>query len=284
MVLASIFFAWMGVSIKMTDTHHTVFSLMAWRVLPSVLVFGSWAIWRKKNLYPLPFKRHAGRAGAGFCSMIGAFYASQHLPLAIATVLQYTAPLFVVIELTWNRQSGRSIKDWGSILIGFFGVLWVLHPRLDRYDPLAIGAGLLAGLSASIAYSHVRGLGSVNEPEWRTLLVFSSLVLIASLLMILIQGDSRALLPTGPRDLCWLISIGLSGMMAQFLLTRAYSRGSALLTANLQFLTIVFAAVFGFYGWGDAIDSGETLGIALNILCGIIATFSAQHQKKSSQT
>lgn len=279
MIVATVFFAWMGVSIKMAGAHHTVVSLIAWRVLPSVLIFLPWSLWQRKPFQGAPIKLHLFRGCAGVCSMLGAFYSSLHLPLAIATVLQYTAPLFVMAELMLFKKTGRSIKEIAALLIGFSGVLLVLQPRLDHYPVSAFLAGLLAGFSASIAYAQVRGLGAAREPEWRTVLLFSCFVLCVSLLVLVGLGELEFLLPVSGVDFAWLLSLGFSGMMAQLLLTRAYGRGSVVLTANLQFVTIVFATLFGFWLWSDVIEQFELLGMLMIVAGGVFATLNARRAK-----
>jgi S-adenosylmethionine uptake transporter len=63
-------------------------------------------------------------------------------------------------------------------------------------------------------------------------------------------------------------------------MTRAYSFGRTLLTANLQFSAIVFASILGLLVFDDRIGLASWLGIGLIIASGVIATMiSARHAR-----
>jgi S-adenosylmethionine uptake transporter len=183
-----------------------------------------------------------------------------------------------MIDLMWLHQRPKE-SGWLDVLlllIGFFGVIFVLHPQSQFYPLWAVLAGLLAGFFASLAYLQIKKLGQIKEPEWRTVLVFSTFVLVTALVLTFSVGEEKLILPVSLSDGMWLFSIGLSGMVAQLFLTRAYSRGSTILTANLQFVTIIFACFFGFLLWDDVIYWWEWLGIVLIVLGGVGATLRAK--------
>ncbi len=54
-------------------------------------------------------------------------------------------------------------------------------------------------------------------------------------------------------------------------MTRAYGKGSTLVSAALSYSGIVFASVLGILIWDDVLPAVAWLGIALIILAGIIA-------------
>jgi S-adenosylmethionine uptake transporter len=60
-------------------------------------------------------------------------------------------------------------------------------------------------------------------------------------------------------------------MIGQLAMTRAFGLGSALLTAALQYTTIIFAALLGIVFWGDRPDLVAWGGIALIIASGLLS-------------
>ncbi|KAG0736368.1 hypothetical protein G6F24_018378 [Rhizopus arrhizus] len=57
-------------------------------------------------------------------------------------------------------------------------------------------------------------------------------------------------------------------------MTRAFGMGSALLTAALQYSTIIFAALLGMGFWGDHLDGVAWAGMGLIISAGLLSTRS----------
>jgi S-adenosylmethionine uptake transporter len=55
-------------------------------------------------------------------------------------------------------------------------------------------------------------------------------------------------------------------------MTKAYSRGSTLVVANLQYSGIVFAALYGLFLFGDQIPLMGWVGMLLIVASGIAAT------------
>jgi len=115
----------------------------------------------------------------------------------------------------------------------------------------------------------VRQLGRVGEPEWRTVLIFSSCVCLTSTAGLLAQGWNTPGLPA------WLglVGLGTSGLVGQLAMTRAFGYGSTLLTAALQYVTIIFAALLGIIFWGDWPDTIAWAGMALIIASGLLSTW-----------
>lgn len=73
--------------------------------------------------------------------------------------------------------------------------------------------------------------------------------------------------------LAGLAGVGLSGLFGQLTMTRAFGLGSALLTAALQYTTIIFAALIGIAFWGDVPDWLAWAGMALIIGSGLLSAW-----------
>ena len=70
----------------------------------------------------------------------------------------------------------------------------------------------------------------------------------------------------------WLLPIGVLAALGQLSMTKAYSRGSTLVVANLQYSGIVFAALYGLFLFGDQIPLMGWAGMLLIVASGIAAT------------
>src|SRR5690606_39605004 len=70
-----------------------------------------------------------------------------------------------------------------------------------------------------------------------------------------------------------LTALGAAGLVGQLAMTRAFGLGSTLLTAALQYPTIIFAALLGVVFWGDRPTSLAWAGMALIIGSGLLSVW-----------
>jgi S-adenosylmethionine uptake transporter len=158
-----------------------------------------------------------------------------------------------------------------TVLSGFAGVVMMLRPTLDQNQLFAGLIGLLSGIGAALAYMQVTALGKVGEPEGRTVFYFS----LGSAVVGLAGTAVAGLTPWSAvswQAASWLVPIGVLASLGQWCMTRAYSRGSTLLVANLQYAGIVFAAVYSLLLFGDQIGLISWVGMGVIVTSGLAAT------------
>lgn len=268
MLLASAMFAGMGACVKVAaDYGASLPHVILFRGIPSVLLILFWTTSTRRSLVPSSWKLHLWRNVAGISSMWMGFFAISHLPLSTAISLNYTAPLFIA---GWMLVWGGSQRDPVRILavtLGFVGVLAVLRPSLERDNFLAALSGLGAGALGAVAMMQIRQLGRVGEPIWRTVFIFSCCVCITGASGVAIEGWQ----PMSLYGWLALVGVGVLGLVGQLAMTRAFGLGSALLTAALQYTTIIFAAMLGIVFWGTYPDIIAWAGMALIIASGLMS-------------
>jgi len=168
MLVAALGFAIMGALVKIGAQKFSAAELVFYRSL-----FGLASIWLFIALQKLPLAtpylgKHMTRALMGFAALVLFFYAIAHLPLATAITLNYTSPLFLAALMPFFlHEKPRKILLL-ALVIGFIGVSMLLKPAIDQDNWFAGLMGLLSGIGAALAYVHVKQLGQVNEPDWRT--------------------------------------------------------------------------------------------------------------------
>ncbi|WP_293221985.1 DMT family transporter [Ottowia sp.] len=275
MVAASLFFAGMGACIKFASDTYTPLEVVFYRGLISVLVVGVLARSRGVSLRTHVPMMHVWRNVVGVASLLAWFYAIAHLPLSTAITLNYMSGIWIAAfviggtlalgKLADVRRQGPLI---GTVMLGFGGVVLLLRPTLDQNQLFAGLVGLLGSLMAALAYMQVAALGRVGEPETRTVFYFSLAALVAGAGGMLVFGAHSLATPQA----LWLLPMGLLGALGQLCMTRAYTHGSTIVVANLQYSGIVFGALLGMTLFGDHIPPLGWLGMALIIACGMAAT------------
>jgi len=270
MLLACAMFAAMGAFVKVAaGLGATLPEIVLSRGIPSVLLLYVWARSTRRTIRPSSWRLHVWRNCSGIASMWLGFFALSHLSLPTAISLNYTAPLFIAGWMLFFGGAQRDPARVLAVLAGFLGVLGVLRPSIQHDEWLAALMGLGAGGLAAIAMMQIRQLGRIGEPEWRTVLLFSLGVCLSGLAGISLQGWHAS----DPLALLALAGLGLAGLVGQLAMTRAFGLGSTLLTAALQYMTIIFAALIGVLFWGDRPAPLAWAGMALIIGSGLLSVW-----------
>jgi len=275
MVLGSFFFATMAVGVKVASVSFNTFELVFYRGVVSVLFIAVVLHARGTPLKtPVPMM-HAWRSVVGVLSLGSWFYAIAHLPLATAMTLNYMSGVWVAAFIVGGAMLyGRAERQgplMATVLAGFAGVVMMLRPTIEQNQLFAGLIGLLSGLGAALAYMQVTALGKAGEPEGRTVFYFSLGSTICGLAGIAWTGTS-SWSSVSWQAIAWLVPIGILASLGQWCMTRAYSRGSTLLVANLQYSGIVFGAFYSLLLLGDSIPLIGWAGMALIVASGLAAT------------
>jgi S-adenosylmethionine uptake transporter len=282
MVLAAFLFATMGVGVKIASENFNTFELVCYRGLISMLFM--WFVMRARGVTldtKVPMM-HAWRAVIGVLSLSSWFYAIAHLPLATAMTLNYMSGVWVAAFIVGGAMFYSSVKDAKSnmtnqgallftVLCGFAGVVMTLRPTMEQNQLFAGVIGLLSGMGAALAYMQVTVLGRLGEPEERTVFYFALGSAIAGGVGLLFSGLSP-MSSWGSVGVWWLIPIGILASLGQWCMTRAYSKGSTLVVATMQYSGIVFASIYSLALFGDKIPLLGWAGIVVIVLSGVAAT------------
>ncbi|WP_415792449.1 DMT family transporter [Bordetella tumulicola] len=270
MLVASAMFALMGSFVKMaTEYSASLSQIVLFRGFPSVVLLLLWARTGRQSIVPKSWRPHIWRNVAGVSSMWLGFYAIAHLPLATATSLNYTAPLFIACwMLGWGGAQRDPVRIL-AVVLGFVGVISILRPSINPDQWMAAAFGLIAGASSAVAMLQIRQLGRIGEAEWRTVLFFSVGVCLSSTVGLILEGWAQV----GWQAYASLVGVGVAGLFGQLAMTRAFGVGSALLTAALQYTTIIFAALLGMGIWGDRPDTLAWAGMGLIIAAGLLSVW-----------
>ena len=265
----------MSVCIKYAAPHFHTFELVFYRGLIGMAFMATLCRVQKVPLSTQIPMMHVWRSVIGVASLSAWFYAIAHLPLATAMTLNYMSGVWVAAFLIGGTLVMGRVQDIGrqgplvlTVIAGFSGVVMLLRPTIEQNQLFAGVIGLLSGLGAALAYMQVAALGRLGEPESRTVFYFSIGTTLVGGVAILFTGASAWTWPTA----LWLLPIGVLAALGQLSMTMAYTKGSTLVVANLQYSGIVFAALYGLFLFGDQVPLMGWAGMLLIIMSGIAST------------
>ena len=141
MIMAGVFFTSIGVMIRMANKEVHVLEIVFFRYFISLIIMFPWMLRRglvglKAKNFPILFAR-------SLSSYIGAifWFASMiYLPLAEATALGYTAPLFATFGAILFLGETAGPRRWRALLLGFTGTLIILRPGVEAVSMPALYA------------------------------------------------------------------------------------------------------------------------------------------------
>jgi drug/metabolite transporter (DMT)-like permease len=233
-------------------------------VLARSMVTGLLSAWAIRHAHVSPWGTKRGklvfRGIAGFLALSCFYHTLTHLPIADATVIQYTNPVYaglLAVPLLGEKLRRREVL---SVLGSLVGVLVVTRPSFlfggsaHALPGLSVIIGLFGAVCSSAAYITVRKLGATEHPA---VIVgyFSIVSVIASIPLALPDW----VWPT-PMQWLLLLAIGVTTQLGQIAIThglRLERAGTATATAYLQ---IVFAALWGVLFFAEVPDGGTIIG------------------------
>tara|TARA_B100000965_G_scaffold114029_1_gene94126 strand:+ start:222 stop:1070 length:849 start_codon:yes stop_codon:yes gene_type:complete len=217
---------------------------------------------------------HAFRAICGALAIIALFYGLRELPLADVISLTFGGPIFVTIASIFFLSERVGIKRWSAVFLGFFGMLLIVQPAFKEVNYFYIAPIIFCIFFACVAIS-VRSL-SKTEENYTIAFYFTFLCTVLGLGSIFFV---EWIMPTKVDFLIFLI-IGLSGSIANLLLTQSYRLAEASLVTPIKYLSLVFAIIFGFLIWSEVPKVLTLLGAGLVILSSLIIFVRENRLKK----
>lgn len=256
MLVAAACFTIMNVLIKEASAKFALGSgeLVFWRMLFSTVALGAAAVLRRDTFRTPHWKNHLNRSMVGTGAMLLLFYAVTHLPLATGVTLSYTSSIFLAVFSFLILKERISVYTQAVLLLGFAGVVLLLNPSFRSGQETAALAGLAGGAMSGWAYLKVRELSLAGEPGWRVVFYLSVTGVAMSSVWATLTGWHTLSFPSA----VYLSCIGVSALIAQLSMTRAYKVGDKFTVASLSYMTVVFSAL------SAAIFSGRRAFLAGN--------------------
>jgi drug/metabolite transporter (DMT)-like permease len=215
---------------------------------------------------------HILRAVSGTAAWYALFVAITMMPLTNATLLTFSAPLWMpAIAWVFFREKA-STATWVGAAVGFIGVVMVLQPHHQQFNIGALIA-LAGALCLAVACISVRRLGA-TEPTSRILFYYFGISTVLCTPFAIAEWR-----PFGLRGSLYLVVIAVILLISQALIVLAYRYASAVKVGPFVYTVIVFTALIDWFLWNRAPTLAVVLGIALVIGGGIIAI-----RKKSEAT
>ncbi|WP_170791571.1 DMT family transporter [Ruegeria lacuscaerulensis] len=253
--------------------------MVFFRSLFAIPVIIGWLLWRGELAQGLITRKpmgHVWRGVLGTSAMGLTFTGLALLPLPEVTAIGYATPIFTLILAAVILGERIRMIRIGAVGLGLLGVLIMIWPRLDGNNmesTATLGAlcVLVATMARGFVQIHIRQLVQVDHPA-AVAFYFSVTATLLSALTAFWGWTA----PTLEQTLI-LALVGLTGGVAQILVTTSYKFAQASMLAPYDYTTMLFAVVIG-YVWFDELPTLVMLGGAALVIAGNVVVILRERQ------
>lgn len=207
---------------------------------------------------------HVGRMALGVSAMGLNFLAFVLLPLAEATTIGFSVPIFSVILAAVLLGEPTGKWRWGAVAAGFAGVLLIVQPGSGDVPLAGASVALAAALLTASVTIVIRRL-SKTEPAATTVFWFAISSLVPMGLAMLYFGG-----PHDPETFAILGGLALAGGLAQLTLTGALRLAPVALIMPMDYTSLLWAVLFGMWMFGEVPTPWIAAGAPIIIASGLV--------------
>lgn len=244
-VVAALLFSLMSLFVKLAGQRLSSLEIVFVRSVITLVL--SWAllyraktpIWGQNRLFLTL------RGIFGFIALSSFFYSVTQLPLAEATVIQFTNPVFTALFAAFFLGEKATGKLWISILLAFGGVLAITRPAMlfgeagaGHIPPMVVAIGLGGAMATGMAYVLVRKLAA-TENEMVIVFYFPLVAVPGSFLLM------KEWVPPTAMEWLLLLLIGVTAQWGQIYLTRGMQQLAAAKATVVLYSQLIFATIWG---------------------------------------
>lgn len=264
-------FSTMDVVMKGLSISLGAYNAMLWRMLAGIVLGGAlFFITRTRWPARSTLKLHVLRGSIAAFMAVSFFWGLARVPLAEAIALSFIAPLITLYlaAVLLGEKVGR--KAIVATMMGFAGVLVILSARVNgNYQPEILkGIGAILISAAFYAYNLVlqRRQAQVASPVEIVFfqnLTAGSVLLLGAPWLAVVPEISHAPAIVGSTVLA---------IIALLLLSWAYARAEAQVLVPVEYTAFIWAALFGWYFYHEALTATTLVGTGLIVAgCAIAA-------------
>ena len=206
------------------------------------------------------------RPGFLVLSISGLFLGLTYLPMAEATAIGFTGPLFIVAlsvpmlgeRVGWHR--------WLAVVVGLAGVLVIVRPDGTVWHWSA-ATTLLGAICFAIFQILTRRLA--GQEKYQTTLIYTSL---AGTFWVSLLAPFFWTPPSADHALMFLI-IGAMGAAAHLCIIKAFAHAQASLLAPFNYSKLVWVIILGYLVFGDVPGLDTIVGSAIIVSSGLYVLY-----------
>lgn len=219
------------------------------------------------------FWAHGLRGMFGFLAPMCFFTALSSMPLAEATVVFFISP-FVMTALSvplFKEKVG--IHRWSAIIIGFIGVVYVIQPTSEIFNP-AVFLVLASSMSYVVLMLASRWLGQTDHTFTIVFYVTFWTVCLSSLFVPFVWK------PIAFEHLLLIGVMALLSLAGNFFIVKAFTIGEVGVITPFEYSGLLWAVLFGLVLYNEVPATHVWWGIAIIAGSGLYMVYRENRKVK----
>ncbi len=266
-------FSAMVAAVRYLSPHYSAFEIVFFRSIIGLAFQAPWAIgggWR--TILDARWRLVMVRSLFNFGGSAVWFIALGMMAISDAVALQFTLPLFAIFGAWLILRERVGARRWIGAAVGFAGAMVIIRPGFVDI-PLGAPVALLAAALFAGVHLSTKKLAGV--------LTGNALIFHANIVAIPLSLAFAAPAWVTPAPGHWpvLIAVGLFGTIAHVFMERAYRAADASFIAPTDFSKLLFAAIYGWFLFGESSDALTWIGAAI-IDAG--TTYNIRHEIRAA--
>lgn len=227
-------------------------------LLGATAAFGKWS-----DLIPRRWTLHLVRGVLGVAVLWAFVYAVSLLSLGDAYSIFMSAPLLITALSVPILKERVGWRRWIAVCVGLLGVVIILKPSGSSW----ISIGGIAAFAAAVGYAinalTIRVLSRSDTADatiiWPLLILAAVSGVIAFPSWVALRWEHWG----------WILTMGVSGAIAQHLMTYAFRRAEPSVLAPLEYSALAWAMLFDYVIWATTPGARMLLGAAIIVASGL---------------
>ena len=210
----------------------------------------------------------------GAIGMLAGFTCLTLIPLAQATAISFSKPIFITIGATIFLGEVIKARRIAAIIIGIIGMLIIVQPGVNTFS-FGIMLAIIAALAHSMNALIVKKLTLTDTPQ----------AIITWMVIILIPITFIPAIPVWewPSLETWLYlwGIGIVGTLAHFTWTKSYSMAEITSLEPVEFIKLPIMALFGWMIFSEIPGTWTWIG---GLIIFISTIYISHRESKASNS
>lgn len=240
MLGAMILFSTMGVFIKLSSSQLHPLEVVFFRNFLALFFLTPWIFHQRATVFKSNRKKlYTLRAVFNVVGMAAGFTALTLIPLAEATALSFTAPLFATLGAVLILGEIVRQRRIIAIFFGFVGMLIILRPGIEAVSPGALLA-IANAITIAITVLIVKKLTTTEKPI--TIVAYMALLQTPmALIPALFYWEWPSLITW-----TWLFCLAGAGTIGHLMYTKAIQLAEVSQLQPIDFVRLPIIALFGY--------------------------------------
>lgn len=233
------------------------------------------------------------RGLAMFSAYLFFFLALAALPYSLMVGIFFCAPLF--ITALSGPMLGETVgwRRWSAVFVGFVGVLIIINPRGDAFDPAAL-LSVTSAFFYAVSIILTRKMDDTAQVTavWTNLVYLAAAIILSPIFASLsfdsvhpsIEFLTSAWTMPTPRDFGLIALVAFCWGSGMVLLTAAYRDTPVATLAPFEYFAMVYALLFGYLIWSEIPTRPMIIGVILIIGSGLFIIYRERQMDYTAPT